>query len=173
MGLHAAAGGTPPAVYVHQWSATGFDSGPGCKAPRSGNETAESDAAPSAPADPRSRRRPVPGATTRPRCRRPSDRCLTAPVRPPQREETALCPRAPSRRTRTAQPALPLLLDAAMEQTGQENEAEQDEARRRGDSDPSAVATGLSRRSPTVAPSGRVRMNAAQNNSVRETLVQK
>lgn len=59
-------GGTPPAVYVHQWSATGFDSGPGCKAPRSGNETAGSDAAPSAPADPRSRRRPVPGANATP-----------------------------------------------------------------------------------------------------------
>jgi len=29
-------GGTPPDVYIHQWSATGFDSGPGCKAPRSG-----------------------------------------------------------------------------------------------------------------------------------------
>ena len=31
--------------------------------------------------------------------------------------------------------------------------------------------TGLSRKSPTVAPSGRVRMNAAQNSSTRETLV--
>src|SRR5512135_1586062 len=30
---------------------------------------------------------------------------------------------------------------------------------------------GLSRKSPTVAPSGRVRMNAAQNNSTRETSV--
>ena len=28
-------------------------------------------------------------------------------------------------------------------------------------------ATGLSRKSPTVAPSGRVRMNAAQNKSTR------
>jgi hypothetical protein len=29
------AGGSPPDVYIHQWSATGFDSGPGCKAPKS------------------------------------------------------------------------------------------------------------------------------------------
>src|SRR6185437_5644663 len=33
--------------------------------------------------------------------------------------------------------------------------------------------TGLSRKSPTVAPSGRVRMNAAQNRRTRDTLVQK
>ena len=33
--------------------------------------------------------------------------------------------------------------------------------------------TGLSRKSPTVAPSGRVRMNAAQNSSTRDTSVQK
>ena len=33
--------------------------------------------------------------------------------------------------------------------------------------------TGLSRKSPTVAPSGLVRMNALQNSSVRETLVKK
>src|SRR6185503_12126514 len=32
--------------------------------------------------------------------------------------------------------------------------------------------TGLSRKSPTVAPSGRVRMNAAQNRNTRETLVE-
>ena len=32
--------------------------------------------------------------------------------------------------------------------------------------------TGLSRKSPTVAPSGRVRMNAVQNNVTRETDVQ-
>ena len=32
-------------------------------------------------------------------------------------------------------------------------------------------ATGLVRRSPTVAPSGRVRMNADQNSKVRESLV--
>ena len=32
---------------------------------------------------------------------------------------------------------------------------------------------GLSRKSPTVAPSGRVRMKAAQNRKTRETLVQK
>ena len=30
---------------------------------------------------------------------------------------------------------------------------------------------GLSRKSPTVAPSGRVRMNAAQNKKTRETFV--
>ena len=30
---------------------------------------------------------------------------------------------------------------------------------------------GLSRKSPTVAPSGRVRMNAAQNSPTRETRV--
>jgi hypothetical protein len=30
-----AQGGTPPDVYVHEWSATGFDSGAGCKAPKS------------------------------------------------------------------------------------------------------------------------------------------
>jgi hypothetical protein len=29
------AGGAPPDVYIHQWSATGFDYGPGCKAPKS------------------------------------------------------------------------------------------------------------------------------------------
>jgi hypothetical protein len=40
------AGGKPPEVYIHQWSATGFDSGPGCKAPRSDTrETAGSDSA--------------------------------------------------------------------------------------------------------------------------------
>ena len=33
--------------------------------------------------------------------------------------------------------------------------------------------TGLSRKSPTVAPSGRVRMKAAQNKKTRETLVKK
>jgi hypothetical protein len=32
--------------------------------------------------------------------------------------------------------------------------------------------TGLSRKSPTVAPSGRVRIKAAQNKNTRETLVQ-
>jgi hypothetical protein len=32
---------------------------------------------------------------------------------------------------------------------------------------------GLSRKSPTVAPSGRVRMNAAENNVTREMSVQK
>ena len=32
--------------------------------------------------------------------------------------------------------------------------------------------TGLSRKSPTVAPSGRLRMNAAQNNVTRDTFVQ-
>lgn len=32
-------------------------------------------------------------------------------------------------------------------------------------------ATGLSRKSPTVAPSGRVRMNAAQKSVTRETEV--
>ena len=32
--------------------------------------------------------------------------------------------------------------------------------------------TGLSRKSPTVAPSGRDRMKAAQNRNTRETLVQ-
>ena len=32
---------------------------------------------------------------------------------------------------------------------------------------------GLSRKSPTVAPSGRVRMNAAQNSATREIEVQK
>ena len=31
--------------------------------------------------------------------------------------------------------------------------------------------TGLSRKSPTVAPSGRVRMKAAQNRQTRETCV--
>ena len=31
--------------------------------------------------------------------------------------------------------------------------------------------TGLSRKSPTVAPSGRVRMNAAQNKNTREIFV--
>ena len=34
-------------------------------------------------------------------------------------------------------------------------------------------SSGLSRKSPTVAPSGRVRMKAAQNSATRETLVQK
>ena len=34
-------------------------------------------------------------------------------------------------------------------------------------------STGLSSRSPTTAPSGRVRMNAIQNKTVRETLVKK
>ena len=34
-------------------------------------------------------------------------------------------------------------------------------------------ATGLSRKSPTVAPSGRVTMKAAQNSKVRETPVAK
>ena len=33
------------------------------------------------------------------------------------------------------------------------------------------LATGLSRKSPTVAPSGRVRMNAAQNKAMRLALV--
>ena len=32
--------------------------------------------------------------------------------------------------------------------------------------------TGLSRKSPTVAPSGRVRMNAVQNNATRDAFVQ-
>ena len=60
-------GGTPPDVYIHQWSATGFDSGPGCKAPRSGTrETAGSDTTPNAPAAPPSRRAPVPGTNTSP-----------------------------------------------------------------------------------------------------------
>ena len=35
------------------------------------------------------------------------------------------------------------------------------------------LATGLSRKSPTVAPSGRVRMNAAQNRQTRLTSVAK
>jgi hypothetical protein len=56
------AGGTPPEVYIHQWSATGFDSGPGCKAPKSGAETAGS----SAPSDSRSRGRVMPGSGPRP-----------------------------------------------------------------------------------------------------------
>ena len=34
-------------------------------------------------------------------------------------------------------------------------------------------STGLSRKSPTVAPSGRVSTNAAQNSTTRDTLVQK
>ncbi len=33
-------------------------------------------------------------------------------------------------------------------------------------------STGLSSKSPKVAPSGRVRMNAIQNNATRDTLVQ-
>ena len=33
--------------------------------------------------------------------------------------------------------------------------------------------TGLSRKSPTVAPSGRVRINAAQNKKTRDVLLQK
>ena len=32
------AGGPPPEIYVHQWSATGFDNGPGCKAPKTYNK---------------------------------------------------------------------------------------------------------------------------------------
>jgi hypothetical protein len=35
-----------------------------------------------------------------------------------------------------------------------------------------AFGHGLARKSPTVVPSGRVRMKAAQNKSTRETLVQ-
>ena len=35
------------------------------------------------------------------------------------------------------------------------------------------LSSGLSRKSPTVAPSGRVRMNAAQNSTTRLTLVAK
>jgi hypothetical protein len=31
------AGGPPPEIYVHQWSANGFDYGPGCKAPKTNN----------------------------------------------------------------------------------------------------------------------------------------
>jgi hypothetical protein len=59
-------GGTPPDVYIHQWSATGFDSGPGCKAPRSGAETAgSSDGRP--PVDRQSRGRAAPGAAGGPR----------------------------------------------------------------------------------------------------------
>ena len=42
--------------------------------------------------------------------------------------------------------------------------------RRLSDSPP--LSTGLSRKSPTVAPSGRVRMNAAQNSSTRDRLLQ-
>ena len=34
-------------------------------------------------------------------------------------------------------------------------------------------SSGLSRKSPTVAPSGRVSTNATQNSTVRETLVQR
>ena len=34
-------------------------------------------------------------------------------------------------------------------------------------------STGLSKKSPTVAPSGRVRMNAAQKSHARDNLVQK
>jgi hypothetical protein len=60
-------GGTPPDVYIHQWSATGFDSGPGCKAPKSGSATAGSSAAPTSPADPPSRRRPPAGTAVDPR----------------------------------------------------------------------------------------------------------
>jgi hypothetical protein len=46
------------------------------------------------------------------------------------------------------------------------------EARGRLSASPPSLL-GLSRKSPTVAPSGRVRMKAAQNRSTRETLVQK
>jgi hypothetical protein len=60
-------GGKPPEVYIHEWSATGFDSGPGCKAPKSGAETAGSSDDRTAPVDPRSRGRTAPGAANGPR----------------------------------------------------------------------------------------------------------